>query len=83
MPGWRVGFCCGNPSLIAALARIKSYLDYGMFTPIQVAAIHALKSDAELRGKVAQSDHVCLGAIARSPPRYGLTGIQQKAAGGG
>jgi len=45
MPGWRVGFVCGNPDLIAALARIKSYLDYGMFTPIQVAAIQALESD--------------------------------------
>ncbi len=45
MPGWRVGFCCGNSQLIAALARIKSYLDYGVFTPIQVAAISALESD--------------------------------------
>lgn len=45
MPGWRVGFACGNADLIAALARVKSYLDYGMFTPIQVAAIHALESD--------------------------------------
>ena len=45
MPGWRVGFACGNADLISALARIKSYLDYGMFTPIQVAAIHALESD--------------------------------------
>lgn len=45
MPGWRVGFACGNADLIAALARMKSYLDYGMFTPIQVAAIHALESD--------------------------------------
>jgi len=43
MPGWRVGFMCGNPSLVAALARMKSYLDYGMFTPIQVAAITALE----------------------------------------
>src|SRR5579863_1225708 len=43
MPGWRVGFMCGNPELVAALARIKSYLDYGMFTPIQVAAIVALE----------------------------------------
>ena len=42
MPGWRVGFMCGNKILVAALARIKSYLDYGMFTPIQVAAIAAL-----------------------------------------
>jgi alanine-synthesizing transaminase len=43
MPGWRVGFMCGNPTLIAALARMKSYLDYGTFTPIQVAAIAALE----------------------------------------
>ncbi|MDR9433079.1 MAG: alanine transaminase [Spiribacter sp.] len=43
MPGWRVGFMCGNEKLIAALARMKSYLDYGMFTPIQVAAIQALE----------------------------------------
>jgi alanine-synthesizing transaminase len=43
MPGWRVGFMVGNPTLIAALARIKSYLDYGMFTPIQVAGITALE----------------------------------------
>jgi len=43
MPGWRVGFMCGNKSLVAALTRIKSYLDYGMFTPIQVAAITALE----------------------------------------
>ncbi len=43
MPGWRVGFMCGNEKLVAALARMKSYLDYGMFTPIQVAAITALE----------------------------------------
>ncbi len=43
MPGWRVGFMCGNATLVAALSRMKSYLDYGMFTPIQVAAITALE----------------------------------------
>ncbi|WP_058535056.1 alanine transaminase [Legionella saoudiensis] len=43
MPGWRVGFACGNTELVAALTRIKSYLDYGTFTPIQVAAIAALE----------------------------------------
>ena len=42
MPGWRIGFACGNKVLINALSRIKSYLDYGAFTPIQVAAIAAL-----------------------------------------
>jgi alanine-synthesizing transaminase len=45
MPGWRVGFCVGNQTLVGALARIKSYLDYGSFTPIQVAAITALEGD--------------------------------------
>ena len=42
MPGWRVGFCVGNKKIIAALKRIKSYLDYGMFQPVQIAAIIAL-----------------------------------------
>jgi alanine-synthesizing transaminase len=43
MAGWRVGFCLGNPRLINALARIKSYLDYGVFQPIQIASIIALR----------------------------------------
>ena len=47
MPGWRVGFMVGNPALVAALAKIKSYLDYGTFTPIQVAAITALEGPQE------------------------------------
>ncbi|MCW5724482.1 MAG: LL-diaminopimelate aminotransferase [Maricaulaceae bacterium] len=42
MPGWRIGFAAGNATLIAALARVKSYLDYGAFTPVQVAAAAAL-----------------------------------------
>ena len=42
MPGWRVGFMCGNSRLVSSLVRIKSYVDYGLFTPIQVAAIAAL-----------------------------------------
>ena len=44
MPGWRVGFLVGNAKLIAALAKMKSYLDYGMFTPIQIASIFALEA---------------------------------------
>src|SRR4030095_3256586 len=50
MAGWRVGFCLGNRKMIGALARIKSYLDYGVFQPIQIAAIIALReceSDTE------------------------------------
>ena len=52
MPGWRVGFMSGNPTLVAALARMKSYLDYGMFTPIQVAAIAALDGPQECVAEV-------------------------------
>jgi alanine-synthesizing transaminase len=47
MPGWRVGFMVGNPTLVAALGRIKSYFDYGTFTPIQVASIQALEGPQE------------------------------------
>ncbi len=43
MPGWRVGFMCGNRTLVAALAKLKSYFDYGTFTPIQIASILALE----------------------------------------
>jgi alanine-synthesizing transaminase len=42
MPGWRVGFCVGNRELVGALRRIKGYLDYGHFTPVQLAAATAL-----------------------------------------
>ena len=48
MPGWRVGFAVGNERLIAALARVKSYLDYGAFTPIQVAAATALNGSDDV-----------------------------------
>ncbi|MBW1731565.1 MAG: alanine transaminase [Deltaproteobacteria bacterium] len=47
MPGWRVGFCVGNRDLVAALRRIKSYLDYGVFQPIQIASIIALNGPYE------------------------------------
>jgi alanine-synthesizing transaminase len=48
MPGWRVGFMVGNKTLVAALGRIKSYLDYGTFTPIQIAAISALEGPQDV-----------------------------------
>jgi histidinol-phosphate/aromatic aminotransferase/cobyric acid decarboxylase-like protein len=54
MPGWRVGFMCGNKTLVAALARMKSYLDYGMFTPIQVAAITALEGPQDCVREIAE-----------------------------
>lgn len=54
MPGWRVGFMVGNPILCAALARIKSYHDYGTFTPIQVAAITALEGPQDCVGEICE-----------------------------
>lgn len=53
MAGWRVGFCLGNQRMIAALARIKSYLDYGVFQPIQIASIIALRECQEETRKIA------------------------------
>jgi alanine-synthesizing transaminase len=53
MPGWRVGFMCGNKELVGALARIKSYLDYGTFTPIQIAAIAALEGPQDCVHEIA------------------------------
>jgi alanine-synthesizing transaminase len=52
MAGWRVGYCLGNPKMIAALARIKSYLDYGVFQPIQIASIIALRECEEDTKKI-------------------------------
>jgi alanine-synthesizing transaminase len=52
MAGWRVGFCLGNPKMIKALARIKSYLDYGNFQPIQIAAIIGLRDCEEEVGRI-------------------------------
>ena len=73
MPGWRVGFMCGNPKLVAALARMKSYLDYGMFTPIQVAAITALEGPQECVGEIRDTyrtrrDVLCDGLNAAGWP---------------
>ncbi len=69
MPGWRVGFMVGNPTLVAALARMKSYLDYGMFTPIQVAAITALEGPQECVQEICdmyerRRDVLCTGLNA-------------------
>jgi alanine-synthesizing transaminase len=48
MAGWRIGFAVGNPTLIAALTRVKSYLDYGAFTPIQAAAVAAINGPQDI-----------------------------------
>ncbi|MGJ0431286.1 alanine transaminase [Methylobacter sp.] len=73
MPGWRVGFMCGNKQLVAALARIKSYLDYGTFTPIQIAAIAALEGPQDCLTEIAEMyrkrrDVLCDGLNAAGWP---------------
>lgn len=55
MAGWRVGFCVGNPEIIHALKRIKSYLDYGIFQPIQIAAIIALNGPQECVSEICDT----------------------------
>lgn len=70
MPGWRMGFAVGNERLIAALSRVKSYLDYGAFTPIQVAAAAALNGPddcvAEARGIYRARRDAMVEAFAKS-----------------
>ncbi|MBU0582868.1 MAG: LL-diaminopimelate aminotransferase [Alphaproteobacteria bacterium] len=70
MPGWRMGFAVGNERLISALTRVKSYLDYGAFTPIQVAAAAALNGDgadiAEVREIYRKRRDVMVDAFGRA-----------------
>lgn len=70
MPGWRIGFGCGNQKLVGALAKIKSYLDYGAFTPIQVAAAAALNGPqdcvAEIREMYRQRRDVLIDGLKQA-----------------
>ena len=70
MPGWRIGFAAGNPTLVGALARVKSYVDYGAFTPIQVAATAALNGDQtcveETRVTYRERRDVLVNSFARA-----------------
>jgi alanine-synthesizing transaminase len=73
MPGWRIGFMCGNKTLVSALSRMKSYLDYGMFTPLQVAAIAALEGPQECVSEIRdmyqkRRDVLCDGLNAAGWP---------------
>jgi len=71
MPGWRMGFAVGNERLIAALARIKSYLDYGAFTPIQVAAAAALNGPQECVDEIRATYHSRRDCLVESFGRAG------------
>ncbi|RMF22143.1 MAG: alanine transaminase [Deltaproteobacteria bacterium] len=71
MPGWRVGFVCGNRDMIAALARLKSYYDYGMFTPIQIAGIHALNGPQECVEEIRETYRSRRDTLIRGLARAG------------
>lgn len=71
MPGWRVGFCVGNRAMIAALARIKSYLDYGLFQPIQIAAIHALNGPQRVVDEICETYRKRRDTIVQGLQRIG------------
>jgi alanine-synthesizing transaminase len=81
MPGWRIGFAVGNERIIAALGRVKSYLDYGAFTPIQVAATAALNGPEdcirEMRATYKRRRDVLVDSFGRAgwpvpPPRASM-----------
>ena len=71
MPGWRVGFVAGNRDMIAALARIKSYYDYGMFAPIQIAAIQALNGPQDCVEDMKERYRKRRDALVRGLSRIG------------
>lgn len=73
MPGWRVGFCVGNPEIIAALKRLKSYLDYGIFQPIQVAAIIALNGPYNCVKEIVETYKIRRDALVDGLNRVGWT----------
>jgi alanine-synthesizing transaminase len=71
MAGWRIGFAVGNPKLIAAMTRVKSYLDYGAFTPIQAAACAALNGPQDIVAKNRELYHKRRDVLVESFGRAG------------
>jgi alanine-synthesizing transaminase len=71
MPGWRVGFCVGNPEIVGALRRIKSYLDYGIFQPIQIASIIALNGPQDCVKEVVETYRIRRDTLIRGLNRVG------------
>lgn len=76
MPGWRVGFCAGNAQVVAALTRIKSYLDYGMFQPIQIASIIALRDCDHFVTEIADVYRKRRDHLIRGLNSIGWEGVQ-------
>ncbi len=73
MAGWRLAFCCGNRQMVHALARIKSYLDYGVFQPIQIAGILALEGDQSVVAQITEVYRKRRDALVDGLNRQGWT----------
>jgi alanine-synthesizing transaminase len=71
MPGWRVAFCVGNPAMIGALTRLKAYFDYGIFQPIQIAAVHALNGPQDWTAKICETYQSRRNALVNGLNRIG------------
>ncbi len=71
MPGWRVGFCVGNSKMVAALTKIKSYLDYGVFQPIQIASIIALNGPYDCVQEIVETYRQRRDALCNGLSRIG------------
>ncbi|MBI2952602.1 aminotransferase class I/II-fold pyridoxal phosphate-dependent enzyme [bacterium] len=79
MAGWRVGFCAGNPDVIDALAKIKGYMDYGIFTPVQVAAVAALDGPQDCVRAAAKLYQKRRDALVRGLNRIGWPVLKPRA----
>lgn len=79
MPGWRVGFAVGNPEIIAALSRMKSYLDYGIFQPVQIAAIAALNGPQDCVQEICEVYRLRRNALCDGLTRAGWNVPRPKA----
>jgi alanine-synthesizing transaminase len=73
MAGWRIGFCAGNAEMVRALATIKGYYDYGIFAPIQIASIIAMREHAEVPGKQSKIYEKRRNVVCRGLDKLGWT----------
>jgi alanine-synthesizing transaminase len=73
MAGWRIGYCAGNPEMVKALATIKGYYDYGIFAPVQIASIIAMREHADVPGKQSKVYEKRRNVVCRGLDKLGWT----------
>ena len=73
MAGWRCGFCCGNAEMVKALATIKGYYDYGMFAPIQIASVIAMRECRDTPGEQSKMYQERRDVVCRGLDKIGWT----------